>query len=166
MAEINFKGKPTHTSGALPTLQEPAPDFILVDKDLNDKTLADFKGKRKLIATVPSLDTDVCSTMAKHLNSLAKKQPHFAILVVSADLPFAQKRFCGTEDIHNISTLSMMRSKDFGKSYGLLIEDGPLAGILARSLIILDEKNRVVYTELVQEITKEPDYNQALQHLS
>lgn len=165
MAETKLKGNVIHTQGTLPALHQKAHDFRLVDQDLNDKTLADFKGKRKLIATVPSLDTGVCSTMTKHLNSFAKNHPHILILVVSADLPFAQKRFCGAENVHNVKTLSMMRSKDFGKDYGLLIQDGPLAGILARSLIVLDDKDHVVYLELVPEITHEPDYHKAEQAL-
>lgn len=165
MAETKLKGNIVHTQGALPALHQKAHDFRLVDSDLNDKTLADFKGKRKLIATVPSLDTGVCSTMTKHLNSFAKNHPSVLILVVSADLPFAQKRFCGAENVHNVKTLSMMRSKDFGKDYGLLIQDGPLAGVLARSLIVLDDKDHVIYFELVSEITHEPDYHKAEQAL-
>lgn len=162
---VTLKGKPIHIVGHLPALNAPAPDFILVTQDLEDRSLSHFKGKRKLIATVPSLDTSVCSIMTKHLNDFAKKHPDIAILVVSTDLPFAQKRFCGAEGVQNVITLSMMRNKDFGKAYGLLIQDGPLAGILARSLIILDDKDRVVYTQLVPEITQEPDYANALKLL-
>ncbi len=165
MAETKLKGNVIHTQGTLPALHQKAHDFRLVDADLNDKTLADFKGKRKLIATVPSLDTGVCSTMTKHLNSFAKNHPSILILVISADLPFAQKRFCSAENVHNVKTLSMMRSKDFGKDYGLLIQDGPLAGILARSLLVLDDKDHVVHFELVSEITHEPDYHKAEQAL-
>lgn len=165
MAETKFKGNVIHTQGTLPALHQKAHDFRLVDADLSDRTLADFKGKRKLIATVPSLDTGVCSTMTKHLNSFAKNHPSLLILVVSADLPFAQKRFCGAENVHNVKTLSMMRNKDFGRDYGLLIQDSPLAGILARSLIVLDDKDHVVYFELVPEITHEPDYHKAEQAL-
>ena len=99
--------------------------------------------------------------MTKHFNELAKKHPDLVILVVSADLPFAQKRFCETEQVHNVHTLSMMRNKDFGKAYGILIEDGPLAGILARSVFVLDEKDHILYCELVSEITQEPNYHKA-----
>jgi len=161
MAEIKLKGNSIHTSGQLPVLHQKAHNFQLVDQELNTKTLSDFKGKRKLIATVPSLDTGVCSTMTKHLNSFAKNHPSCLILVVSADLPFAQKRFCGTENVHNVITLSMMRSKAFGQDYGLLIQDGPLAGLLARSILIVDEKDQIVYVELVPEITQEPNYHKA-----
>ncbi len=165
MAEITLKGKPIHTVGNLPTLNTKAPDFVLVDKDLNDHTLREFQGKRKLLATVPSLDTGVCSAMTKHLNEFGKKHPGTVIITVSADLPFAQKRFCEGENVHNVITLSMMRDKEFGKSYGLLIQDGPLKGILARSLIVLDEKDHVLYTELVPEIAQEPNYHKALEVL-
>jgi thiol peroxidase len=165
MAQITLKGQPIHTVGNLPPLQTKAPDFHLVDKELKDRTLQEFHGKRKLLATVPSLDTGTCSAMTKHLNEFGKKHPGTVILTVSADLPFAQKRFCEGENVHNVITLSMMRNKDFGKAYGLLIQDGPLAGILARSLIVLDEKDHVLYTELVPEIAQEPNYHKALEIL-
>ena len=165
MAQVTLKGTPVHTSGSLPALQTKAPDFVLVDKDLHDRTLKDYAGRRKLLAIVPSLDTGVCSLMTKHFNEFAKKNPHCAILTISADLPFAQKRFCEAEGVHNVATLSMMRNKDFGKAYGILITDGPLAGILARAVLVLDEKDHVVYTELVPEIGQEPNYQKALQVL-
>ncbi len=165
MAQITLKGNPIQTAGDLPALHSQAPDFLLVTQELQNKTLSDFKGKRKLIATVPSLDTGVCSTMTKHLNDFAKKQPEIAILVVSADLPFAQARFCNQENVKNVSTLSMMRNQQFGKDYGLLIEDGPLAGILARSILVLDEKDQVIYRDLVPEIAQEPDYSKAFDAL-
>lgn len=165
MAQITLKGKPIHTSGNLPTHNTKAPDFRLVDKDLADHTLHQYNGKRKLIATVPSLDTGVCSLMTKHFNEFAKKHPGILIITISADLPFAQKRFCEHEDVHNVLTLSMMRDKKFGLDYGLLIQDGPLAGILARSVLVLDEKDHVLYTELVPEIAQEPNYHQAFEVL-
>jgi thiol peroxidase len=158
MAQVTFKGTAIHTTGNLPIIHSHAPDFVLVTQDLEDRTLASYKGKRKIIATVPSIDTGVCSTMTKHLNDIAKSHPDIAVLVVSADLPFAQKRFCSAEKVQNVTTLSMMRSKEFGKAYGVLIQDGPLAGILARSVTILDEKDQVIYSQLVSEITQEPDY--------
>lgn len=165
MAQVTLKGKPVKTVGNLPSLQTKAPDFRLVDKDLGDHTLREFNGKRKIITTVPSLDTGVCSTMTKHFNEFAKKHPGTVIITVSADLPFAQKRFCEHEGVHNVITLSMMRDKDFGKAYGILMQDGPLAGILARSVLVLDEKDHVLYTELVPEITQEPNYHKALEVL-
>ncbi len=163
MAKLTLKGNPIHTSGQLPALHAKAPDFRLVDKDLKDHTLQEFQGKRKLLATVPSLDTGVCSIMTKHFNEFAKKHPNAVVITVSADLPFAQKRFCEQEGVHNILTLSMMRDKEFGKAYGILIQDGPLAGILARSVLVLDEKDHVIYAELVPEITQEPNYRKALE---
>lgn len=165
MSEITFKNKSIHTCGHLPKIGSKAPDFVLVTQDLENRTLAHFKGKRKLIATVPSLDTGVCSTMTKHMNDFAQTLPNAIVIVVSADLPFAQQRFCQMEKVQNVITLSMMRSKDFGKDYGILIEDGHLAGILARSLIILDNQDRVIYTELVSEITHEPNYPKAIKVL-
>lgn len=161
MPQITLKEKPIHTTGNLPPLHTKAPDFKLVDKELKDHSLQEFHGKKKILATVPSLDTGTCSLMTKHFNEFAKKHPEFVILVVSADLPFAQKRFCETESVHNVFTLSMMRNKDFGKAYGVLVEDGPLAGILARSVFVLDEKDHVLYFELVSEITHEPNYHKA-----
>ncbi len=162
MAQITFKGKPIHTNGSLPSLHAKAPPFSLVDKDLQEKTLHDYAGKWKILATVPSLDTGVCSLMTKHLNEFAKKNPHVVIITVSADLPFAQKRFCDTEGVHNVAILSVMRSKKFAEDYGLLIIDGPLAGLLARSILVLDEHDQVVYAELVPEVTQEPQYEMAL----
>jgi thiol peroxidase len=159
MSQVTFKGKPIHTSGQLPVIHTKIPDFSLVDKDLNDRHLTEWHGKKKLLCTVPSLDTGVCSQMTKHLNEMAKKHPNMVFLTISADLPFAQKRFCESEGVHNVLPLSMMRNKDFGKAYGLLILDGPLAGLLARSVMLLDEKEHLLYCELVPEITSEPDYH-------
>lgn len=165
MSQVMFKGKPVHTSGAMPSLHKKVPDFLLVDADLQNCSLRTFSGKKKLISTVPSLDTGVCSTMTKKLNEAAKAHPEFLFLTVSADLPFAQKRFCEKEEVQNSKTLSMMRNRDFGRDYGLLLEDGPLAGLLARAILIVNEKDELVYCELVSEITKEPDYSSALRHL-
>lgn len=165
MAQVTFKGKPIHTTGNLPQVHTKAPDFHLVDKDLKDRTLQEFHGKRKLVSTVPSLDTGTCSIMTKHINEFAKKHSDVVFITVSADLPFAQKRFCEHEGVHNILTFSMMRNKDFGKSYGLLIQEGPMAGLLARSVFVLDEKDHVIYLELVPEITTEPNYHKAFESL-
>ncbi len=164
MSKITLKGNSIHTAGELPAIGQKAPDFKLVDGDLNDKSLKDFKGKRKLISIVPSLDTAVCSLSTKKFNEEFKKHPNFVGIVVSADLPFAQKRACG-EEIKNMVTLSMMRSKDFARDYGILIIDGPLAGVCARGVLVLDENDKVIYRELVPEITQEPDYEKALEAL-
>lgn len=165
MVETKFKGQTVHTAGNLPVIHTKAPDFRLVDKDLKERFLHEFHGKRKLVATAPSLDTGVCSTMTKHLNEFAKKHPNLLFITVTADLPFAQKRFCEHEGVHNVLTLSMMRDKEFGKSYGVLIQDGPLAGLLSRALFVLDEKDHVNYLELVPEITHEPNYHKAFEIL-
>ena len=164
-AQVTLKGNPIHLTGQVPIVHTKAPDFHLVDKDLKDRTLHEFNGKRKLLSTVPSLDTGTCSKMTKHINEFAKKHPDFVFITVSADLPFAQKRFCEHEGAHNIHTFSMMRNKDFGKSYGLLVQDGPLAGLLARALFVLDEKDHILYLELVSEITQEPNYHKAFEVL-
>lgn len=165
MAKITLKGTPVHTSGQLPALGNKAPDFKLVDGELHDRSLADYQGKRKLLNIVPSLDTAVCALSTKKFNEALAKHPEIAVLVISADLPFAQKRFCSAEHTKNVTPLSMMRSKDFGKDYGVLILDGVLAGLLARSIVILDEHNNVIYTEQVPEIGQEPNYEKALQAL-
>ncbi len=162
MATITLKGQEIHTSGELPPVGSQAPDFVLVDKDLNDRTLADFRGKKKLLNIVPSLDTPVCATSTRKFNDYAKGRDDVVMLVISADLPFAQARFCGAEGVDKVVPLSMMRSRKFAKDYGVLITDGPLAGITARAVVVLDENDRVVHTELVPEIAQEPDYDRAL----
>lgn len=162
MAKLTFKGNPINTNGDLPAVGQPAPDFKLVANDLKDLALADFAGKKKLLNIVPSLDTSVCALSTRKFNDHAKAHADTVILVISADLPFAQKRFCGNEGLSNVVTLSMMRSRKFAKDYGVLLEDGPLAGLTARAIVMLDENNIVRYTELVPEIAQEPDYNAAL----
>lgn len=162
MATVNLKGNPIHTNGELPAVGSQAPEFKLVDANLADRTLADFAGKKKLLNIVPSLDTPVCAVSTKKFNDAAKSRDDLAVLVVSADLPFASGRFCSAEGVANAVTLSMMRSRNFAKDYGVLIEDGPLAGITARAVVVLDGNDKVVYTELVPEITQEPNYEAAL----
>lgn len=165
MAKVTLKGNPIHTSGELPRTGSKAPDFTLINQDLNECSLKNFKGKRKLLSIVPSLDTSVCSTSAKKFNEAMKTHPEAVALVISADLPFAQKRICGLEKLENIVTLSLIRSKDFAKDYGVLIVDGPLTGVCARAVLVLDEQDRVIYEELVPEITQEPNYEAALKAL-
>lgn len=162
MAKLTLKGNPINTNGDLPAVGQLAPNFKLVAADLQDVTLTDFAGKKKLLNIVPSLDTSVCALSTRKFNEHAKARPDTVILIISADLPFAQKRFCGNEGLSNVITLSMMRSRKFAKDYGVLLEDGPLAGLTARAVIVLDENNIVRYTELVPEIAQEPDYNAAL----
>ncbi len=165
MANVTLKGTPTKISGDLPSLNSKAPDFTLVDRDLKERSLKEFKGKKKLISIVPSLDTPVCSLSTKKFNDTAKQHPELVFIVVSVDLPFAQTRFCFQEKVENVVTLSMVRSKDFAKSYGVLIEEGPLTGFAARSILVLDENDKVIYKELVPEITQEPNYQKALEVL-
>lgn len=162
MATITLKSNEIHTNGELPAVGSTAPDFHLVDKDLNDVRLGNFKGKKKLLNIVPSLDTSVCATSARKFNEYIKGRSDLVVLTISADLPFAQGRFCQSEGLSNVVTLSMMRSRNFAKDYGVLIQDGPLAGITARAIVVLDEQDRVVYTELVPEIAQEPNYDKAL----
>jgi len=162
MATITLKGNEIHTNGELPAIGSQAADFKLVDAELGDKSLADYAGRKKLLNIVPSLDTPVCATSTKKFNEAAAGQDNVVMLVIAADLPFAMGRFCGAENIDKVVPLSMMRSRNFAEDYGVLIEDGPLAGITARAIVILDESDKVVYTELVPEIGQEPDYDKAL----
>jgi thiol peroxidase len=165
MAQIKLQGNPINTSGDLPAVGRDAPDFKLVTSSLADVTLADYAGKKKLLNIVPSLDTDVCATSTRKFNASFANRDDAVALVISADLPFASGRFCSTAGLKNVVSLSMMRSKGFGKDYGVLISDGPLAGLLARAVVVLDANNRVLYTQLVPEIVQEPDYDAALKAL-
>lgn len=162
MANITLNGNPVHTNGELPAIGSTAPDFVLVNKYLADVSLADFPNMRKLLNIVPSLDTAVCATSTQKFNTAMAGHSRAVAMVISADLPFAMNRFCSTEGIENIVPLSMMRSKNFAKDYGILMTDGPLAGICARAVVVLDENNKVVYAQLVPEIGEEPDYDAAL----
>ena len=165
MATITLKGNKIHTNGDLPAVGRPAPDFVLVDRELNNVSLGKYQGKKKLLNIVPSLDTPVCALSTKKFNESAKEISDAVFLIISADLPFAMGRFCSAEGADNVITLSMMRSHDFARDYGVHIEDGPLAGITARAVVVLDENNKVIYTELVPEIAREPDYDSALNAL-
>ncbi len=164
MATITLQGNEIHTNGDLPAVGADAPDFHLVDGELNDRRLADYAGKKKLLNIVPSLDTPVCATSTKKFNDHAADKDA-VMLVVAADLPFAMTRFCSGENVDKVIPLSMMRTRAFAKDYGVLIEDGPLAGITARAVVVIDENDKVVYTEMVPEIAQEPDYDAALAHI-
>jgi thiol peroxidase len=165
MATVTFKGNNYHTNGDLPAKGSQAPDFHLVAGDLSDVNLTTYADKKKLLNIVPSLDTPVCATSTRKFNEHAKTHPDTVMLIISADLPFAQSRFCTGEKLENVTSLSMMRSRNFAKDYGVLLEDGPLAGLTARAVVVLDKNNRVRYTELVSEIADEPDYKSALNAL-
>ncbi len=164
MATITLQGNEIHTNGDLPAVGADAPDFHLVDGELNDRRLGDYAGKKKLLNIVPSLDTPVCATSTKKFNDHAADKDA-VMLVVAADLPFAMTRFCSGENVDKVIPLSMMRTRAFAKDYGVLIEDGPLAGITARAVVVIDENDKVVYTEMVPEIAQEPDYDAALAHI-
>lgn len=166
MAQITLHGSPTNTNGDLPAIGSTAPDFVLTDGDLNDLGLADFAGKQKLLNIVPSLDTPTCATSTKVFNERLGNRDDVVVIIASADLPFAQGRFCQAEGTADVKTLSMMRSKQFAKDYGVLIQDGPLAGITSRAVVVLDADNKVVHTEMVAEIGDEPNYDAAINALS
>lgn len=162
MAAITLRGQTVHTIGALPEVGSAAPDFKLVNAKLQDKTLADYAGKKVLLNIVPSLDTPVCARSTKKFNALADGRDDAVMLMVSSDLPFAQSRFCGAEKLKNVEPLSLMRSRKFAKDYGVLLIDGPLAGITARAVVVIDVQGRVSHAELVEDIAQEPDYEAAL----
>ncbi len=161
MADITFKGNAVHTSGALPQVGSKAPEFTLVDGSLGEKKLADFAGKKKILTINPSYDTGVCQAAARAFNAKAGKREDAVVLVISADLPFAQKRFCTAEGIDGVVALSSFRSS-FASDYGLTMVDGPLRGLTARAVLVLDENDVVRHAELVPEIAQEPDYAAAL----
>jgi thiol peroxidase len=162
MAEVAFKGNKVRTSGRLPKVGARAPDFRLTRGDLTDVSLKDFSGKKKILSIVHSLDTGTCAASAKAFEARAGALGNTVILTVSNDLPFAQKRFCEAENIHSVVPLSQMRTRRFGRDYGVEYLDGPLAGLLARAVVVIDEQDRVVYTQQVQETSQEPDYEAAL----
>jgi thiol peroxidase len=162
VATVTFKGEPINVGGTFPKTGDSAPSFMLVDSELNDVSMSRFKGMRKIMNIVPSLDTPVCAASTRRFNEMAGSLPNTVVLVVSADLPFAQSRFCSVENLQNVFALSTMRGRDFSKGYGVLITDYPLAGLCARAVIVVDENDKVRYSELVSEITREPDYDAAL----
>jgi thioredoxin-dependent peroxiredoxin len=162
MAKISLKGNPVNTSGNLPAKGAQAPDFTLVKSDLGNLNLSELKGKKLILSISPSLDTSVCATSARKFNQMAADKANTVVIAITKDLPFASVRFCTTEGIKNVMTLSGFRDHSFGKSYGVDIIDGPMAGLYARSIVVIDEKGKVTYTQLVPETTQEPDYEAAL----
>ena len=162
MAKVTLRGTPIQTSGELPKVGSTAPDFKLTAGDLSDVTLAAYAGKRKVLNISPSLDTSVCATAARKFNEAAGKLTDTVVLLVTADLPFAAKRFCTAEGLQNVIPLSLMRDKKFAQDYGVLLVDGPMAGLCARSVVVLDAANKVIHAELVPETVQEPDYEAAL----
>ena len=161
MATITFQGKPLHTSGELPAVGTKAPDFTLTNGKLADVTLATYAGQKKVLNIVPSVDTPTCAASTRKFNEKASHLYHTVVLVISADLPFAQCRFCETEGLKNVIPLSTFRSS-FADDYGVKLLDTFLAGLTARAIVIIDEHDNVIYTQLVSEIADEPDYEHAL----
>ena len=162
MAEITLKGNPVNTSGNLPAVGSDAPDFSLVRSDLGKMTLSELKGKKVVLSISPSFDTSICATSVRKFNQLAAGKDNVVVLAITKDLPFAHSRFCTTEGITNVVTLSGFRNRDFGKAYGVDIIDGSFEGLYARSLVVVNEAGKVVYTQLVPEIASEADYDAAL----
>ena len=165
MVKVTLAGNPITVAGHFPAVGQKAPDFKLVNKDLKDVSLKDFAGKRKVLNIVPSLDTPTCQKSTRRFNEEANKLGNTVVLVISADLPFAQARFCGAEGLNNVITLSTMRGAEFMKNYGVAISDSPLAGVTARAVVVLDGDDKVLYTEMVPEIKNEPNYDAALKAL-
>lgn len=162
MAKVTLGGNPVTVNGNLPKKGDSAPDFTLTGKDLKDLGLKDFAGKRKVLNIVPSLDTPVCAKSTKVFNEKAGSLPDTVVFVISADLPFAAGRFCTAEGINNVVTLSTVRGGDFSTKYGVALADGPLKGLTARAVVVLDGQNKVLHSQLVPEIKNEPDYDAAL----
>lgn len=162
MAVITFKGVPIHTCGELPEIGEHCPDFCLTGVDLGDVSLTGLHGNRVIINIFPSLDTPICADSVRMFNERATEPSDTTVLCVSMDLPFAHKRFCGTQGLERVVPASAFRSPDFGVDLGVRILDGPLAGLLARAIVVLDENGTVVHTQLVPEIAQEPDYELAI----
>ena len=163
MAKITFRGTPVTLVGEFVQPGTSAPDFTLIKGDLSDFHLSENKGKYLLLNIFPSLDTGVCATSVRKFNKLAANMPNTLVLAVSKDLPFAQGRFCTTEGIENVIPLSDYKyTSDFGTKYGVLMKDGPIAGLLARSVVVINPEGEIVYSELVPEIAQEPNYDAAL----
>ena len=162
MTQVTLGGNPIEVAGQFPSKGQTAPAFSLVAKDLSDKTLADFGNKRKVLNIVPSLDTPTCATSTRKFNEAASQLENAVVLVISADLPFAMGRFCTTEGLDNVVTLSTMRGREFLNQYGVEVKTGPLVGLTARAVVVLDENNQVLHSELVPEIKDEPNYDAAL----
>ncbi len=165
MAQVTLKQNPIHTIAELPAVNSKAPEFDLVSVKLEDKNLSDYKGKKVVLNIFPSVDTPTCAMSVRQFNQDAAALDNTVVLCVSRDLPFAQARFCAAENIDNVEMLSDFREGKFGKDYGLIFIDGPLKGLLSRSIVILDENQNVIYTQQVSETSEEPNYQEALKAL-
>ncbi|WP_237386338.1 thiol peroxidase [Xenorhabdus sp. Sc-CR9] len=162
---VKFQGSDIIVNGDFPQAGQKAKAFTLVAKDLADVTLSQYAGKRKVLNIFPSIDTGVCATSVRKFNQLTSELNNTIVLCISADLPFAQSRFCGSEGLSNVVTLSTLRGSEFHENYGVAINEGPLGGLTARAVVVLDENDQVIYSQLVDEITNEPDYDSALSAL-
>lgn len=162
MAQVTFQGNPVPTSGELPAAGSAAPDFALTKGDLSEVSLANYAGRKVVLNIFPSLDTPVCAASVRRFNAAASGLPDTTVLCISADLPFAAGRFCTTEGLENVVPASTFRSPGFGKAYGVDITEGPLRGLLARAVVVLDASGKVIHQELVSEIVNEPNYEAAL----
>ena len=162
MTKINLQGNPIETIGELPAIDTMAPDFCLVNADLADITLEEYKGKTIILNIFPSLDTPVCATSVRRFNKMVSDLNNTVVLCISADLPFAHKRFCEAEGLENVISASVFRSGDFGKDYGVTITTGPLAGLLSRAVVVINSDGRVAYTEQVSDIVDDPDFDAAV----
>lgn len=162
---IFLKGKPIQTIGSLPQKGTEAPDFTGTDKDLNDISLKDFKGKTVVLNIFPSLDTPTCAASVRYFNETASTLNQTVVLCISMDLPFAQRRFCTTEGLNNVLPISIFRSDSFKKNYPILIKEGPMKDLCARAVIVIDANGKIIYTELVKEISEEPNYDAILKIL-
>ena len=162
MAQITLKGNPINTIGNLPETGADAPEFVLVKNDLSATKLSEYKGKKVILNIFPSLDTATCAASVRRFNQEASNLDNTVVLCVSKDLPFAQARFCGAEGLEDVHTVSDFRTGEFGKDYGVVIIDGPLAALESRAIVIVNEEGKVIYTEQVPEIVDEPDYDKAL----
>lgn len=165
MSEVTLQGQPVSVNGQFPAVGAPAPAFKLVGADLADVALSKYQGKRKVLNIFPSVDTPTCAASVRHFNESAGKLDNTVVLCISADLPFAQARFCGAEGLDQVTNLSLMRGHEFLNDYGVAIADGPLAGLAARAVVVLDESDKVIHAEMVGEIADEPDYDAALRAL-
>lgn len=166
MTTITLAGNPIETIGDLPAVGSTATDFTLVKNDLSDASLKDYTGKTVVLNIFPSIDTPVCANSTRRFNQELSKLKDTVVLCISADLPFANGRFCGAEGLDNVITLSDFRTPEFGEDYGVRITSGPLAGLLSRAIIIIDKEGKVSYTEQVPEIKQDPDFDSALKHLA
>jgi thiol peroxidase len=162
MSDVTFKGQPINVDGQFPAVGSTAPAFSLVGGDLSDVALSSYAGKRKVLNIFPSVDTSTCATSVRHFNQSAAGLKDTVVLCISADLPFAQGRFCGAEGLDHVVMLSTMRGREFLRDYGVAISSGPLAGVAARAVLVLDAQDKIVHTQLVDELTQEPDYDAAL----